>query len=184
MQVNEIYVRAAARRRHRARAAARVTEDSRENIFMRPGDVITLVRDPQTFLTYGATNGNAEMPFGADTLTLAQALVEVGGVADYRADARGVFVFRMEQPAVVRALRPDSPLAHGDGRVPVVYHLDLSNPNSLFMQQRFQIANRDLIYVSNAPSVEFEKAVEIFNGRRVAGLLQRAAAASAATTIK
>ena len=40
----------------------RVTDDSRENIFMRPGDVVTLVRDPQTFLTYGATNGNAEMP--------------------------------------------------------------------------------------------------------------------------
>ena len=46
--------------------------------------------------------------------------------------------------------------ARGDGRVPVVYRLDLTNPNSLFMEQRFQIANRDLIYVSNAPSVESE----------------------------
>ena len=161
----------------------RVTENSRENIFMRPGDVVTLVRDPQTFLAYGATNGNAEIPFGTDTLSLAQALAKSGGLADYRADARGIFVFRMEQPAILRTLRPDSALVHGQGRVPVVYHLDLSNPNSLFMQQRFQVANHDLIYVSNAPAVEFQKAVDIFNGV-VAPVYTGASAAAAATTIK
>jgi hypothetical protein len=32
------------------------------------------------------------------------------------------------------------------------------------MEQRFQIANRDLIYVSNAPLVEAEKVIEIFTG--------------------
>ncbi len=161
----------------------RVTEDARENIYMRPGDVITLVRDPQTFLVYGAINGNAEIPFGADYLTLAQALVKPGGLADYRSDARGVFVFRMEQPAIVQALRPESRLAHGEARVPVVYRLDLTNPNSLFMEQRFQIANRDLIYVSNAPSVELQKAVDIFSGI-VAPVNAGTSAAVAATSGK
>jgi len=75
-----------------------------------------------------------------------------------------VFVFRMEQASTLRTLRPDSPLAVGEGRVPVVYHLDVSNPNALFMQQRFQIANRDLIYISDAPTIELQKAVDIFNG--------------------
>jgi hypothetical protein len=51
------------------------------------------------------------------------------------------------------------------------------------MQQRFQIANHDLIYISNAPAVEFQKAVEIFNGV-VSPVYSGAAAASAATTIK
>jgi polysaccharide biosynthesis/export protein len=183
MAVNELYVVLQRGGVTERVPLQRVTENSHENIYMRPGDVVTLVRDPQTFLTYGATNGNSEIPFGTDTLTLAQALVKTGGVADYRADARGVFVFRMEQPAILRALRPESPLAHSDSRVPVVYHLDVSNPNALFMQQRFQIANHDLIFVSNAPAVEFQKAVEIFNGV-VSPVYSSAAAASAATTIK
>lgn len=161
----------------------RVTVDPRENIFMRPGDVLTLVHDPQTFFMYGATTTNGEVPFGTDQLTLAQALVKVGGLADYRSDARGVFIFRLEQPSLFREMRPDSTVAAREGRIPVVYHLDLTNPNSLFMEQRFQIAPHDLLYVSNAPSVEFQKAADIFNGL-VAPLSQSAYAASAATTIK
>lgn len=182
MQVNELYVLLQRHGVTERVPLARVTEDSRENIFMRPGDVVTLVRDPQTFLTSGAVNGNAEVPFGNDSLTLAQALVKVGGLADYRADANGVFVFRLENPSVVRALRPGSALAHADGRVPVVYHLNLKNPNSLFMQQRFQIANRDLIFVSNAPTVEYEKAISIFNGFLSPVTSTAGVAASAATT--
>ncbi len=160
-----------------------MTANSRENIFMRPGDVVTLVQDPQTYFMYGATIQNGEVPFGTDHLTLAQALVKVGGLADYRSDARGVFVFRLERPSVLHEMRPDSTVAARDGRIPVVYRLDLSNPNSLFLEQRFQIAPHDLLYVSNAPTVEFQKAADIFNGL-IAPLSQSAYAASAATTIK
>ena len=184
MQVNEIFVLLQRGGVTERVPLARVTEDSHENIFMRPGDVLTLVRDPQTFLVAGATNANAELTFGNDQLTLAQALVKVGGVADYRADARGVFVFRYEQPSVLRALRPDSPLSHADGKVPVVYHIDLKNPNSLFMEQRFQIASRDLIFISNAPSVEFEKAVGIFNGLLAPVASTASTAAAASLTLK
>lgn len=160
-----------------------VTVDPHENIFMRPGDVVTLVQDPQTFFMYGATTQNGEIPFGTDQLTLAQALVKVGGLADYRSDARGVFIFRLETPSVLHEMRPDSTVAARAGRIPVVYHLDLTNPNSLFMEQRFQIAPHDLLYVSNAPSVEIQKAADIFNGL-VAPLSQSAYAASTATAIK
>ena len=161
----------------------RVSVDPRENIFMRPGDVVTLVQDPQTYFMYGATTQNGEIPFGTDQLTLAQALVKAGGLADYRSDARGVFIFRLEMPSTLRELRPDSTVLARAGRIPVVYHLDLSNPNSLFMEQRFQIAPHDLLYVSNAPAVELQKAADIFNGL-VSPLSQSAYAASAATTIK
>jgi polysaccharide biosynthesis/export protein len=164
-QTNELYV--ILQRNHATERVAlqRVTLDPRENIYMRPGDVVTLVRDPQTFLTYGATgNFNAEIPFGFDGITLAQALVKSGGLLDSRSDVQGVFVFRYEAPSVVRKLRPESPLAHANGKIPVVYHLDLANPNSLFMEQRFQIANRDLIYISNAPLIEAQKVIDIFTG--------------------
>jgi polysaccharide export outer membrane protein len=184
MQVNELYVVLQRGGVTDRVPLVRVTEEPRENIYLRPGDVVTLVRDPQTFLTYGAANGNSELPFGNDSLTLAQALVKVGGLADYRADARGVFVFRLEQPSVLRTLRPQSPLTRIEGRVPVVYHLNLQDPNSLFLEQRFQIANRDLIYVSNAPSIELEKLVAIFNGFLAPISTTTSSAASAAVTIK
>jgi polysaccharide export outer membrane protein len=164
-------------------ALQRVTVDSHENIFMRPGDVVTLVQDPQTYVIAGATTQNGEIPFGSDQLSLAQALVKVGGLADFRADARGVFVFRLETPSTLHALRPDSMVLARSGRIPVVYHLDLSNPNSLFMEQRFQIAPHDLVYVSNAPSVEVQKAADIFNGL-VSPLSTSAYAASTASAIK
>jgi len=184
LQVNEIYVVLQRGGVTERVPLARVTEDSRENIFMRPGDVVTLVRDPQTFMVSGAANGNAELPFSGDTLSLAQALSRIGGLSDYRADARGVFVFRYESPAVLHAIRPDSPLAHGQGRVPVVYRLNRQDPNSLFMEQRFQITSRDLIYISDAPTVELQKAVDIFNGIVAPITSTTATAASAAVTLK
>ena len=74
----------------------RIVADPRENIYMHPNDVLTLVRDPQTFLAYGAMGQNAEIPFDADGITLAEALSKAGGLLDHRSDPRGVFVFRYE----------------------------------------------------------------------------------------
>ena len=183
MQVNEIYVVLQRGGVTERVPLARITEDPRENIYMRPGDVVSLVRDPQTFIASGAANGNAEVPFGNDTLSLAQALAKVGGLADYRADARGVFIFRYENPALLRSMRPDSPLAQGQARAPVVYRLNLQDPNSLFLQQRFQIANRDVVFVSNAPTIEIQKALEIFNGF-IAPVASTTSTAASAAVIK
>src|SRR5271165_399518 len=135
-----------------------------EDVYLHPNDVLTLVRDPQTFIAYGATGRNAEIPFDADGINLAQALAKAGGLLDDRSDPRGVFIFRFEPESVLRAIRPDSPLL-GRGRLTqVVYRLNLSDPNSLFLEQGFHIANRDVIYVSNSPSTEVQKVLGIVAG--------------------
>lgn len=135
-----------------------------ENIYLHPDDVLTLVLDPQTFLAYGATGANADIPFDADGITLAEALTKAGGLNDSRSDPKGVFIFRYEIEPVARALRPDSPLVRRGRLTPIVYRLNLTDPNSLFLEQQFRIANRDLIYVSNSPSTEVQKAFNIFAG--------------------
>lgn len=140
----------------------RVVNNPRENVYMRPGDVLTLVRDPQSFLAYGATGVNAKIPFDADSVALAEALAKVGGLQDFRADPSGIFIFRYEPPQIARALRPGSTLA-GAGWVPVVYRLNMRDPASLFLAQSFPIFNKDIIFVSNAPITEAQKAFEIFN---------------------
>ena len=159
--VNEAYVELARGSVTARVPLTRVIANPRENIFMQANDVLTLVRDPQTFLAVGATGFNAQIPFNADGITLAEALVKAGGLQDQRSDPQGVFIFRYENPSIARELVPQ--LAVRGPEVPIVYRLDLRNPNSLFIEQKFRIANHDLVYVSNAPLVEAEKVIGIFN---------------------
>ena len=156
--VNETFVQLSRGSRTARVALARVVRDPRENIFLRPDDVVTLVREPQTFVAYGATGRNAEIPFDADGIMLSQAIAKAGGLLDQRADPTGVFILRYEPHAVARTLTPGSPLLQEGAPVPMVYRLNLRDPNGLFLAQKFPIFARDTIYVSNAPFTEAEKA--------------------------
>ena len=123
---------------------------------------MTLVLDPQIFLAYGATGRNADIPFDADGISLAEAITKAGGLNDSRSDPKGVFIFRYESEPVARALRPDSPLVRRGRLTPIVYRLNLTDANSLFLEQHFRVANRDLIYVSNSPSSGVQKVFDMF----------------------
>ncbi|HEX4615504.1 MAG TPA: polysaccharide biosynthesis/export family protein, partial [Stellaceae bacterium] len=85
--------------------------DPAEDLYARPGDVVTLVRVPQTFSVFGATGRNAEIAFGAQKISLSEALGKSQGLRDDLAKPEGVFLFRYEPNSVVRAL--DQPIAAG-----------------------------------------------------------------------
>lgn len=65
---------------------------------------------------------------------------------------------------MARQFDPTSPLIRPGRLTSVVYRLRLDDPNSLFLEQSFQIANRDVIYVSNSPSTELQKVFAIIGG--------------------
>ena len=75
-----------------------ILADPAENVYVRPGDVISVARETQTFTSAGATGQNAVVPFEAIGITLDQAIARSGGLNDYRADPAGVFVIRYERP--------------------------------------------------------------------------------------
>lgn len=137
-----------------------VIRDPRQNIALQPGDVVTALFQPLSFTALGATGRNEEIPFEATGITLAQALGRVGGLNDQRADARGVFIFRLE---AANALNwPAPPVGTTpDGRVPVIYNLDLQDPTSFFVAQSFPVNNKDVVYVSNAPAAELQKFLNV-----------------------
>jgi polysaccharide export outer membrane protein len=142
---------------------AKLVSDPAENIYAWPGDVLTLMEVPQTFAVFGATTQNAEVPFGAERITLAEALAKAGGLQDMRADPQGVFLFRFEPPSVVNGLNV-APLAVGpNGTSPVVYRLNLKDAQSYFYAQRFPIEDKDVIYVANAPLTELQKVFTLIN---------------------
>jgi polysaccharide biosynthesis/export protein len=159
--VNETYVQLSRGDVTERVAMTRVSSDPKENIYMRANDVLTLIRDPQTFIAYGAMGRIAEIPFDAEGINLSQALAKAGGLLDAQSDPAGVFVFRYEPEDVARALRPDSPLIQHGYSTPVVYRLNLREANSLFVAQNFHVLNRDLLYVSNAQIGDLRKVMEI-----------------------
>jgi polysaccharide export outer membrane protein len=109
----------------------------------------------------GATTRNEEINFEAQGITLAQALGRVGGLQDMRAHAAGVFIFRFEDPAMLGEAAPARTTA--DGKVPVVYRVDLRNPASFFTAQGFPMRNKDVMFVANAPAADLQKFLTILS---------------------
>jgi polysaccharide biosynthesis/export protein len=141
----------------------RLVSNPAENIYAQPGDVLTLVRLPQSFTVFGAAGTNTLVPFTAERMTLAEALAKSGGLLDQRADPAGVFLFRYEPPSMVKSLgRPV--LATGpDAQTPVIYRLNLRNAKSFFLAQRFPVADKDIVYVANADLNELQKFFTLIN---------------------
>lgn len=140
-----------------------IIKNPSENIRLGPNDVVTVLYQPFSFTALGATSTSAEVPFEITGITLAQALGRVGGLKDDRANARGAFIFRFEDPDAVdpaiAAVSPRTP----DGRIPVIYRVDLRNPLSLFAAQHFPMADKDVLYVSTAPGSDLQRFVSILS---------------------
>jgi len=139
----------------------RVIQDPAQNIRLQSDDVVTALFQPYSFTSLGATGNNAEVPFEATGLTLAQALGRIGGLRDDQANIKGVFIFRLESPEALDPAVAATARRTPDGKVPVIYRVDLSNPASFFVAQGFPIRNKDVVYVSSAPLTDPQKFVSI-----------------------
>lgn len=160
--VNETEVRLTRGSRTLAVPMIAIVNNPRENIYLRGGDTLTLVRNPRTFIAAGATGRNAEIPFDADAMNLAQAMAKAGGLLDFRADPEGVFLYRFESSEVLRRIKPDSTLLGYGRSVPVIYRVNLRDPNGLFVAQGLRMQRGDILYVSNASLTDVQKALSIF----------------------
>ena len=138
--------------------------DPRENIYVRPGDTLYIFREQQKFVATGAVGaGGVEsgitglFAFEQEQLTLTEALGKAGGLAAGRANPQ-VFLYRMEPRDVVERMGVNtgkfSPTAKF---IPTVYRANFRDPSVYFAAQRFQMRNKDAIFVSTADSVELEK---------------------------
>lgn len=138
------------------------------NVYVHPNDTIYVYREPQTFLAFGATGIQQQIPFsayvgssGAQTastwrLSLAEAVAKAGGLSDDRADPASVFLYRGETRDVAEALGIDCSPFEGP-IIPVIYVINLRDPAGYFLASTFEMRNKDVIYVSNAYSVENTK---------------------------
>lgn len=133
-----------------------------ENIFLAPGDTVYVNRERRTFLAFGASGASGRIDFEDSDLTLGEALGKAGGLLDNRADPSQVFVYRMEPRDLVQKFGVDVSKMPG-GEVPVIYKANLRDPAAFFATQKFAMRDKDILYISNAKSVELTKLLSIIN---------------------
>ena len=114
------------------------------NIRVLPGDRLRVSYEPRTFLSFGAADRVSEIPIEKANLSL---------------DPTAVFLFRYEPAKTAQALGLGSPTE----AVPVLYRVNMLDPQTYFETSKFPMRDRDLIYVANAASNKFYKFVGIIN---------------------
>jgi len=131
------------------------------DIALRAGDRIFVEQDTRSFTALGATGTQNRVPFESQAISAIEAIAQVGGLNSNLADPTGVFVFRNEPEEIANQLVGRNDLT---GTQRVVYVLDLTSPNGMFMARDFAIRDQDTVYVTEAPFTQFNKTIAAITG--------------------
>lgn len=131
------------------------------DIALRGGDRIFVEQDQRRFTVLGATGTQTLVTFDSPTLTAIEALARVGGLDATRADPTGVFVFRDEPETIARNVLGRQDVI-GDQRI--VYVLNLTAPNGMFLARDFHIRDGDTVYVTEASAVQWNRTIATISG--------------------
>lgn len=131
-----------------------LNEGLAEDIYLRDGDRVIVQEDRRRFSLLGAFRAQGLVEFPKPKLSALEAVAHARGLNQNTADPTGVFVLRREPPDVAAAVSGRGPFT-GDQRL--VYVLNLTAPNGLFLAGDFQIRDGDTIYVSEAPYAQFSR---------------------------
>ncbi len=164
-----------------------------ENIYAAPGDTIYVYREPRRFVAFGAVGVAAgigassalsglsgQFTFDQERLSLAEGVAKAGGLLDNQANPGQVFIYRMETRDTLKRIGIDlSKFSPEQTIIPSVYRANFRDPSSYFFAQRFPMRHKDVLYVSNADSVEVLKMLNFINSvATVAGNVPQSAGAA------
>lgn len=131
------------------------------DIALRGGDRILVEEDTRSFTTLGAARTQSRVNFESQDLSALEAIAQVGGLLALSSDPTGVFVFRNEPAAIAGQVLGRDDL---QGAQRMVYVLDLTEPNGLFIARDFVIRDEDTLYVTEAPYAQWSKAIALISG--------------------
>lgn len=136
-------------------------ENPKFDIALRGGDRVLVEEDTRAFTALGATGTQARVPFETQVISAVEAIAQVGGLLSASADPTGVFVLRNEPAEVANQVLGRDDLI---GAQRMVYVLDLTEPNGMFMARDFIIRDQDTLYVTEAPFTQWNKVIASFTG--------------------
>ncbi len=131
------------------------------DIALRGGDRILVEEDTRSFTALGATGGQAQVQFESQTLSAIEAIAQVGGLQSNSADPTGVFIMRNEPADIANMVLGRTDLI---GAQRMVYVLDLTQPNGMFMARDFSVRDDDTLYVTEAPFAQWSKVIGALTG--------------------
>ncbi|MEQ5321979.1 polysaccharide export protein [Providencia rettgeri] len=131
--------------------------DLTQNYLMLPGDVLYVPRnDSQKVFVMGEVGQPTTLTIDRAGMSITEALSKASGLNQTTANATGVFVIRpiKNQPAEDKELDALLPK-----KMAAVYQLDLSDATSLVMGTEFKLQPYDLVYVTAAPVVRWNRLI-------------------------
>jgi polysaccharide export outer membrane protein len=135
------------------------------NVHLIPGDTVYLYREPESFQIFGASGSNGFFPFNQPRITLSEAMGFARGLVDSRADPSEIYLYRLESEESLDGMGldfdPSKAAFKNPDAVPVIYRLDLRDPQGFFFAQNFGVRNKDVIYIANSKSTEFIKFLDL-----------------------
>ncbi|WP_428542617.1 polysaccharide biosynthesis/export family protein [Profundibacter sp.] len=131
------------------------------DIPLRGGDRILIEQDTRDFTALGATGAQSRVKFTSQHLSAMEAIAQVGGLSSNFADPKGVFVLREEPAKIANAVLNRKDL---QGEQRMIYVLDLTKPNGIFVARDFMIRDGDTIYITEAPFVQWSKTLSAWMG--------------------
>jgi polysaccharide export outer membrane protein len=142
-----------------AKVSYRVILDTpRENIFLAPGDVVEIVEEERQFFAFGATGLVGRFAFGSEEVTLNEAVARVASLQDNQADPRNVVIYRKESRHALERMGVDfSDTPFIGEEVPTIFRANFRSPDIFFLANEFQMRDGDVIFVTNAATVEFQR---------------------------
>jgi polysaccharide export outer membrane protein len=138
-----------------------VYDTQAKNILLQPGDTVLLRNRPLSYLVFGVGGKIGNQPIEIEDLSLAEAIARSGGPDDNRANPSTVFVYRQESRHFLEAAGRTS-LPPG-ATLPVIYQLQLQEPQGFFFAKTFMIRDKDIIYYGAAGSVGVLKFMSLLN---------------------
>ncbi|UFK94539.1 polysaccharide export protein [Providencia rettgeri] len=131
--------------------------DLTQNHLMLSGDVLYVPRnDSQKVFVMGEVGQPTTLTIDRAGMSITEALSKASGIDQTTANATGVFVIRpiKSQPVQHKELEALLPK-----KMAAVYQLDLSDATSLVMGTEFKLQPYDLVYVTAAPIVRWNRLI-------------------------
>lgn len=135
--------------------------DPKLDVALRNDDRIVVKNDSRTFTALGATGVQKRVTFEKQSLSVVEALAEVGGLTSGAADPTGVFIFRDELPQIANQVLGRNDITETQR---MVYVVNLTEPNGIFYGRDFYIRDQDTLYVTEAPFTQWSKVISAVNG--------------------
>lgn len=120
--------------------------DLGQNYLLQDNDVVHIPRnDYQKIFVLGEVKTPKTVTIQRAGMSLAEALSEVGGLNEGTANASGVFVIRANP--------------QGSKKLANVYQMDIADARAMVFADQFKLAARDVIYVTAAPVVRWNRVI-------------------------